>query len=321
MITVSLEKYFLEVVVSKRKQFFIKLKDPGKLLLPIVYFFTLMAITLAVVMLFVDYVGTPLEILAYISFATAAVSLGYSIYTIIIYAPRVTRWVMAILDSNRLTREMVHNFGFRTVVFAIFTFIMSLAMSAFHVVIAVITRSFWYGALASYYIMLAVLRGRLLVYHKNKRTLTEPDEYVRARKYRTTGYLLLVLNIALTSAIVQMIFDDKAFIYLDWLVYAVAAYTFTKMFMATFNMIKARGHDDLTVRAIRSIGGVDAVVSLLALQTTLLHSFGGASQQNTMVLNAITGSAVGLFVLSLSVFMIIKGNRKVRLFREKYDIK
>lgn len=167
------------------------------------------------------------------------------------------------------------------------------------------------SALAGYYILLALLRGGVLLYHKRKHGVDDPakNTQTQIKTYRNCGILLLVLNIALSVAIAQMIFDDGAFVYAGLMIYASAAYAFYKITMSIINIFRARKQDDLTVQAIRNVNLADATVSILALQTALLNTFSGEGV-NISLFNTLTGSVVSLFTLGLGVFMIIKANKE-----------
>ena len=291
-----------------------KLKRPQGWFLVITYVVTLAAIGLAMSMLLIDYEGTALEILAYVAFALAAVTLGYSVYTVILYAPGLKSNIMYFIDKYEFTRRIVSNFGFRTIVTAIGSFAMSIAYAVFNAVLGISSSSIWFGALAMYYILLAFMRGGLLLYHKNKKDGdTESEELIQAKNYRKCGVLLLILNFALSSAIAQMIFDDKSFSYPGWIIYAFAAYAFTKITMSIVNTFRATREDDMTINAIRHINLVDAAVSILALQTALLHTF-TAETENVSIsgFNTATGSVVSLFSIGLSIYMIVKATRKIK---------
>lgn len=292
------------------KEFFKKFLRPKGALLVLTYVLTVVFITAAMLMLFVKYEGTPLEILAYTSFGLAAVGLAYSVYTIVIYAPGLKSRVYNLLMSNRLSRTVMENWGFRTILTSTFALVMSIFNSVLNAYLGITERSIWFGALAAYYIFLALMRSGLLVYHRTKKDY-ESEGLTRAKRYMLCGILLLILNAALSSAIAQMIFDDRGFSYKDWLIFAFAAYAFYKIIMAVRNAIKARRQDDLTIQAIREINLVDAAVSILALQTALLHTFGDGSIDISLF-NTLTGSAVSIFSVGLSIMMIVRGLKTIK---------
>jgi hypothetical protein len=113
-----------------------------------------------------------------------------------------------------------------------------------------------------------------------------------------------------------MIFEDRLFTYADWTVFAFAAYAFFKISMSIYNFFKARKQDDLTVEAIRNINLTDGAVSILALQTALLHAF-QSGQVDVSAFNTLTGIAVSAVTLALGIYMVIKGNKELR--KEKKD--
>lgn len=292
------------------KGFLEKLKKPKGGILALTYILTIIFIALAMAFLIIDYVGTPLEILAYTSYGLAGVGLFYSVYTIVIYAPGLRGRVMKRLMEVEFTRLMIKNWGFRTVVTSTVSFAMTLFSSITNAYLGISERSIWFGSLAAYYIFLAFMRSGLLVYHRKKRDF-ESEGLTRAKKYMRCGILLLILNAALSSAIAQMIFDDRSFEYKDWLIYAFAAYAFYKIIMSVRNAIKARRQNDLTLQAIREINMVDAAVSILALQTALLHTFSDATVDISLF-NTLTGSAVSLFSITLSIMMIVRGSKIIK---------
>ena len=255
--------------------------------------------------------GAP-SIIAYILFGVAGVSLTYSVYLIIPLFPKMKSGIIAWMEKYEFTHLLLRNFGFRTVIFAIGSFLMSLLFSGFNAYMGIKNRSIWYGALAAFYIALAFLRGGVLAYHKSRiGKKTQNDEYVKAKVYRNSGIITLILNIALSSAIAQMIFSDAHFTYMGWTIFAYAAYAFYKITMSIIALIKAHKQTDLTVRAIRNINLVDALVSILALQTALLTMF-SEGEINISLFNTFTGIVVSLLSVGIGIYMIISANKKIK---------
>lgn len=265
----------------------------------------------SIVALALDLMSGAFAPLAYVLFALAAITLAYAVYLIVRFAPRAKDSLTELLNSNTITRSLVKNYSFRTVVFAAGGFFISLAFGIFNGVLGIIAHSVWYGALAVYHIIIAVIRGRTVFSHIKTSDDSERGELFRAANYRNTGIQLFVLNLALSSAIAQMIFDDRFFDYPDWTVFAYAAYAFYKITMSIVNIFRSRRQDDYTVHAIRDINLVAAMVSLLALQTALLHTF-GTGEVDVSLLNTMTGSVVSISSVALSVFMIVKGSKKIK---------
>ncbi len=290
-----------------------KLKQPPVWLLILTYVLTLASATGALLILLVDWEGTFLAVVAYTLFGVAAITLSYTVYTLVRFAPKTRRSIIEWAEKYEFTQSLLRNYGFRTIIFTIISFLMSVAYGVFNGVLGIVGRSIWFGALAAYYIFLAFLRGGILLYHKRKKKNDGEldNDLVRAKTYRNCGILLLILNVALSSAIAQMIFDKQSFSYAGWTIYAFAAYAFYKITMSIINLVRARKQNDLTVQAVRNVNLVDGAVSILALQTALLSTFMEEGTDVSMF-NTLTGAAVSLFAVSLSIFMIVKANKSIK---------
>ena len=275
---------------------------------------TLLSATFSLVMVFLGFENGARAVVAYALFGVAGVSLAYSVYLIIPMFPKMKSGIIEWMESREFTYLILRNFGFRTLIFAIGSFFMSVLFSAFNAYMGIANRSIWYGALATFYIALALLRGGVLVYHKNrigKKKRAKNEEYVKAKIYRNSGIITLILNVALSSAIAQMIFSDAHFSYMGWTIFAYAFYAFYKITVSIISLVKAHKQTDLTVRAIRNINLVDALVSILALQTALLTTFGDGAM-NISLMNTMTGIVVSALSVAIGVYMIVSAHKKMQ---------
>lgn len=291
-----------------------KLLNPPAWVKWLTFVITILSATLSLVMVGLGLENGLLAIVAYILFGVAGISLAYSVYLVIPLFPKMKKGIIAWMEKHDFTYLLLRNFGFRTLIFAIVSFLMSLLFSFFNAFMGIKNRSIWYGALATFYIAIAFLRGGVLIYHKNrisKKNKSQNQEYIKAKVYRNSGIITLILNVALSSAIGQMIFSDAHFTYMGLTIFAYAAYAFYKITMSIIALIKAHKQTDLTVRAIRNINLVDALVSILALQTALLTMF---SQDNVDIslFNTFTGIVVSSLTIGIGVYMIASANKKIK---------
>lgn len=299
-------------VKEKWQAFLQRLKAPSKRILVLNYIITVLSAVGALLTLLVSMDNVAWDILSYALYGLAAISLSYTVYTIVIFAPKMKKSVMDGLGRYEFTRALTENYGFRTVFFAIGTFSMNILFGMYNGALGILGKSIWFGALAAYYVLLAFLRGGILMYHNRKRTGRSSESENRFRQikiYRNGGILLLLLNMALSSAMAQMIFNDEGFHYPGWTIYAFAAYAFYKISMAIYNLFKAKKQDDLTVQSIRNINLMDATVSILALQTALLHTF-ATEGLDISLYNTLTASAVTVVGWGLAISMIVVASRK-----------
>ncbi len=286
-----------------------KILKPPKWAKILNFIITLLSASFSLVIVIFNLGNGLFAIVSYILFAIAGLSLTYSVYLIIPFIPKIKRYTIHFLESKEFTRMLLQNFGFRTVIFAIGSFLMSLLFSLFNAYLGIKNHSIWYGSLAGFYISLAILRGGILAYHKSKiGKKRQNDEYDKARVYRNSGIITLALNVALSVAIAQMIFTEAHFTYIGLTIFAYAAYAFYKITMSIIALIKAHKQTDLTVRAIRNINLVDALVSILALQTALLTMFSDG-EINISAFNTFTGIIVSLLSIGIGIYMIVSANK------------
>jgi hypothetical protein len=291
-----------------------KILNPPTWAKVLTFIVTIISAVSALLIVIIDSEGSSFSIVAYALFGVAGLSLAYSVYLIIPLLPKLKRKIVKLLEKHEFTYLLLRNFGFRTIIFSIISFIMSILFGAFNAYMGIAGRSIWYGALSAFYISLAFLRGAVLVYHKNRigqRERRQKDHYVKAKVYRNSGIVTLILNVALSVAIGQMIFSNAHFVYLGWSVFAYATYAFYKITMSIITFVKAHRQADLTVRAIRNINLIDALVSILALQTALLTMF-SQGEINVSLMNTVTGIAVSILSLSIGIYMIVSANKKIK---------
>ena len=182
-------------------------------------------------------------------------------------------------------------------------FFVNLLYIAMKLVSGIIYRSFWFVALAIYYILLAVTRILLV------RRLNVQDEKAELRRYRTCGVILLLMNQALVGIVVFMVQQNRGFEYPGLLIYAMAAYSFYAVTIAIINVVKTRKHKSPILSAAKAISLVAAMVSILSLTTAMLAQFGeGDDPMFRRAMTGAVGGGVCVIVIGMAVYMICRAN-------------
>lgn len=88
---------------------------------------------------------------------------------------------------------------------------------------------------------------------------------------------------------------------------AMAAYTTYNVVMSSVNLKRRKRSSDRLVRLLRTINFIDALVSVLSLQNTLIMVNMKGDGSEMLTLSAITSAAIMLAVLAISVAAMIKG--------------
>lgn len=246
------------------------------------------------------------------------VSVGYCIYGFIKIFPDLNERVLKWSENKPFWNRLFTEYGFRAILFSVGSFLINLAFAVYNGSVAIVIRSVWFGALAAYYVLLIVLRGIIIVYHVFRRKAVkagqteDTTERKDTRIYSVCGVVLLLLPIALSFAILQMVRANDSFVHTGITIYAYAIYAFYKIIVSIYNFVKTRRSSEMTVRAAKNINLADAFVSILALQTAMFREFDAGDTVNVATMNAITGAIVCALTAALGVFMIIIAAKKTR---------
>ena len=181
----------------------------------------------------------------------------------------------------------------RTLRLAFASLSFNIAFASYHVVMGLVTSSWWLLTLGSYYLVLSIVRFVVLRFKSKERFIA-----------KFTGWMLIILSIPLAGTVILSVVRDRGHEYHMIVMIAMAAYTFIKITLATIKLIKARRSTSATLITLRNISFADAFVSIFALQRSMLVSFEGMTETEIVIMNATLGSAVCVIVLLLGLNLV-----------------
>lgn len=266
----------------------------------------------------------PYVMWGYVFLGVMCVTVGYCIYGFIKTFPDLNERVLRWSENKPFWNRVFTEYGFRAILFSVGSFAVNLAFAVYNGSVAIVIRSIWFGALAAYYILLIVLRGMILVYYAKRNRAVKAGQSEKTtflkdlRIYCICGIVLLLLPIALSFAILQMVRANDSFVHTGITIYVYAIYAFYKIIISIYNFVKTRRTHEMTVRAAKNINLADAFVSILALQTAMFREFDAAGDAvNVATMNAVTGAIVCALTAAIGVFMIVIAIKKTRKERNK----
>ena len=172
------------------------------------------------------------------------------------------------------------------------------AFAVYHLLLGLVTGSWWLLTLGAYYLILSIVRFAVLRTKSQERFITG-----------FTGWMLVVLSVPLVGTVILSVARDRGHRFHMILMIAMAAYAFTKMTLATVKLIKSRRSTSAKLITLRNISFADAAVSIFALQRSMLVSFEGMTGEEIRIMNAVFGSAVCVTVFLLGLNLI--KNKKI----------
>lgn len=168
--------------------------------------------------------------------------------------------------------------------------------------------SLWYGSICIYYIILGILRAFLVVADfRIERGDPDRREGRRRRVFLLTNGMLLLLNLSLIVPISLMVKLQKPVKMTLVPAIAMAAYTTYKIILASVNMKRTGRIKNLLAKELRTIGFIDALLSVVVLQNTLIVVNSDGKDRSMLLFSAITSAAILLLMLAVSVYGFIKG--------------
>ena len=142
-------------------------------------------------------------------------SYALSAYTLTIWCvriPNIIKFVKTFRNENKYARIWFGDTRLRVNASLLFSTLWNAGYGAFQLELGVYHRSAWFYSLAGYYICLALMRF-FLVRHSVK---NHPGEKMREelRKYRTCGWIFLLMNLALSVMMFYMVAKDLSLIHI-----------------------------------------------------------------------------------------------------------
>lgn len=186
----------------------------------------------------------------------------------------------------------------RTLKLALASLSFNIAFAIYHLVMGVVTSSWWLLTLGSYYLVLSIVRFVVLRSKSQERFIT-----------KFTGWMLILLSIPFAGTVILSVVQDRGYELHMIVMIAMATYAFTKITLATIKLIKARQSTSATLITLRNISFADAFVSIFALQRSMLVSFEGMTEAEIVIMNTTLGSAVCGIVFLLGLNLV--RNRKI----------
>ena len=209
--------------------------------------------------------------------------------------------------AKDLTVRWRRDYGFRTVVNATGSTAVTALFALYNGWLGIRNRALWNGTICVYYLLLTALRGYLILAEAGRFKLPPKLRRRRGRwAFTTSSWVLLALNLALVAPITLMVRMQRPVG--TGLIHAIAlaAYATWKITMAIINFFRRRRSRDLVVRQLRTINLMDALVSILTLQNTLIMVNSQDDPRSMLTLAAISSAGIFLIIMGISISNVVE---------------
>lgn len=213
------------------------------------------------------------------------------------------------MENKTFGQRWKTEFEFRTISNAVFAFVITSIFAIYNGVLGVKYNIVWNECIGLYYLLLAILRGMISF---GALRYKESEVAHRERIHIISSVVLILLNIALVIPAWLMLQNKKDVNMSLVPTIAMVAYIVAKVSLASVNLVIARNTNDILVREIRNINFIDAVVSILTLQNTILVVLATTGIHAPMII-ATAGTGIGLCVIIFLTLKNLVNGRKLKV--------
>ncbi len=224
-------------------------------------------------------------------------------YTIIL----IVYWVYLFVASKRLQRELeVFEVLQKKSLALCLSMEMNFCFSLYYVYVSIRYHSQWFANLALFYTALAVARFVLLrAYRFDK--ISVFNQY---KLYMKCGYMMFAMMAALFMMTVMVVNQNYSVNYPGISIYIAGAFSVYLIISAITGMISQHKYNSPLLRGQQMISVSAALLGLLSIQTAIL-SIVDLDKIFERNLNLLTGSAIFVILIFMSMHMIYTGAKKV----------
>ncbi len=209
-------------------------------------------------------------------------------------------------SRKQLIEKWKTDYDFKTLVSASVSLAVTVLFAFYNGFLGIYHASLWHGTVCVYYIVLIILRGILIATEMNADSGSGHESIIK-RVYLRTSFLLLLLNMTLVVPITLMIKMQKPVSLTLIPAITTAVYTFYKVALASINLKKSRNASNSLLRLLRTISFIDALVSVLTLQNTLIMISSKGENMGILPFTIVTSTMIWLAVFILSIAAAVKG--------------
>lgn len=280
-------------------------------LFPPIWLMAILTILSAGLLTLVFVKGWEQSAIAYITYLLAFYTLTVVCLFCALVLPKRYRRIKEIIYANPLARRYLTDRAFRTKI----SLGLSLGISLLYVAINLLSwywvRSWWFVVLAVYYGIMVVMRFLLVRYfRKNQIGASIPAEW---RRSRSCAYILLLVNLSLSGAVLMILFQNRGHDYPGILIYVMAMYSFYSTIHAVTDIVKYRKMGSPVMSTAKIVSLSAALVSMLNLETAMFAQFGAdMAPESQRIFIILTGAGVSVTVVTLSVWLIVKATKEIR---------
>lgn len=282
-----------------------------KILFPPIWLLVLLTAASAVLLTMVFVRGWEQSLIAYGVYVLSFYTLSVVCIFCALVLPKQYKQIKQKIYANPFGNRYMTDRQFRAKVSLYLSLGINLLYVALQGVQWYLMRSWWFVVLAAYYSILSIMRFLLVRYvQRNEIGSSILAEWKRSK---TCAYILLLVNLSLSGAVLMILFQNRGYEYNGILIYVIALYTFYSTIHAIVDIVKYRALGSPVMSTAKIVSLSAALVSMLNLETAMFAQFGAdMSPENKRLFIILTGAGVSIIVVTMSVMLIVRATKEIR---------
>lgn len=287
-----------------------------RLLFPPLWLILLLTVISAVALAAVFLKGWDTATIAYVVYVVSFYTLTVLCLACWKTIPGYYRSIRGRVYENKYANRYLTDAAFKTHVSLYISLAINLLYVATNAISAVIYSTAWFGIFAAYYAIMAVMRF-LLVRYVNHNSIGS-SRLGELKRSRLCAYILMLVNIILSGAVLMMVYYNRGFEYQGMLIYVMAMYTFYITSSAIRDLFKYRKLGSPIMSTSKIIKFAQALVSMLSLETAMFAQFGGEmAPESEQLMIMLTGAGIAVIVVTMAMYVIIRNTMEIRQMKKE----
>ncbi|MFA6755789.1 MAG: hypothetical protein WCR97_04785 [Bacilli bacterium] len=205
---------------------------------------------------------------------------------------------MKIIEKTKATLKDKEK---KVTVLFIVSFIISVVFAIYNLILGIYNLSWWFVIMGIYYLILCIMK--FIAGYKRIRYCQ--NEKIQLSTMRIVSIIIIPFIIVLIATIAVSLKYELMKYHTKIIMITIAAYTFYKVITSIINYFKAKKSKDSSLITIRNINTIDALVSILNLQMSMLVSFEDGDIGKAKIMNIITGFIVCALITYIAIWMLV----------------
>ena len=212
---------------------------------------------------------------------------------------------------KKFFKKLKNDYNKRTVIFSFLSVIATICFTVYNGILGFLFESTRHISIFAYYVFLLLIKGILVFGITNKKAKTN-----QLRIVYTTFIILIVMTIAMIAPAFLLLLDKRTYNLGLIPSIASAAYTTYSIVVSILNMKKSKNADSPIIKQISLVNIVNALMSILVLQNTLILANGGYTD-DLKKLSIASSVGIILLIIIIEIYQFIMVITKQGVFKKR----